>query len=311
MIFKGVTIDGQQFDIGDPVSLEINMAYNTPADSVYACFCFTNEISEIKNILIFDNENIIFDGIVDEQIFEVSSTGAFLKIYARSTAALLIDNEALPQTYNNVSLKTIFQRHIEPYGFTNYIGDDTKFCDTFVVYKGMSEWEVLEKFCDTYLDLKPIIKKDKTIYISNMISDNKNIILDNLGDIKYKTIEINNFRYNKISEVYIKTVKEDNYITKVTNENAIDNGIIRKRYLDISDSFKDPVNFANNYIVNNNIKSYEVLAKCIGFININIGSKVFINDNKFKYLKNLVVSKVKYKLDSLGETTDITMYKGD
>lgn len=40
----------------------------------------------------------MFRGIVDEQIETISESGIILEINARSLAALLLDNEAMPQS---------------------------------------------------------------------------------------------------------------------------------------------------------------------------------------------------------------------
>ena len=56
-------------------------------------------------------EVLVFRGIVDQQDTKISPQGNRLRLVARSLAALLLDNEALPQTYINPSLRGLFERH--------------------------------------------------------------------------------------------------------------------------------------------------------------------------------------------------------
>lgn len=169
MTYEGVTITGKIIDLGDPVSVRINKSNDAPADDLYAIFCYKDFIEELKYIKVYCNGDIVFDGILDEQIVELSGSGSLFKVYARSTAALLVDNSALPQSYTNTSLEIIFNRHIRPYGFTKFIGSNKSFSGEFVVYKGMSEWDVLEKFCILFLNTKPRISNDGIVNALSLI----------------------------------------------------------------------------------------------------------------------------------------------
>lgn len=85
-----------------------------------------------------------------------------LEIAARSMAALLLDNEAIPQTYAYPSLPLLFERHGKPYGFTEWEGEPSGFSVPFTITKGMSEWEVLSLFCSRYLKVPLQGQRKKT-----------------------------------------------------------------------------------------------------------------------------------------------------
>ncbi len=96
--------------------------------------------------------NVLFAGGVDEQRETVSGKGCFLTIGARSKGALLLDNEALPQLYQNPRLSDLFRNHMAPYGFDRVVvraaGVSANPALSFYsVSKGLCEWEAVAGFC--------------------------------------------------------------------------------------------------------------------------------------------------------------------
>ena len=102
-------------------------------------------IRDRTDILIYDGDSLLFDGFADRQQAIENSQGAFTPLWSRSRGALHLDNEARPQTYQRTTAEDIFRRHLAPHGFTEIRGH-RQALSSFVVGKGMSEWEVLTSF---------------------------------------------------------------------------------------------------------------------------------------------------------------------
>ena len=60
-----------------------------------------------------------FEAFCDRQKTFVDGTGCHTELWGRSDAAVLMDNEAIPQEYSRVTLQELFEKHIKPYGFQN------------------------------------------------------------------------------------------------------------------------------------------------------------------------------------------------
>lgn len=89
----------------------------------------------------------LFSGRPDEAAVTEDADGRRLKLIARSIGAVLLDNEALPQTYTTgLSLTELFDEHIRPYGFSTLITDFDVFFNQYQILKGTSEWEALSNF---------------------------------------------------------------------------------------------------------------------------------------------------------------------
>lgn len=82
----------------NPKSVTLIREKNVPADSLDVLFLSGINGIEYAEIAVFDGSKCVFRGIVDEQVETISESGIILEINARSLAALLLDNEAMPQS---------------------------------------------------------------------------------------------------------------------------------------------------------------------------------------------------------------------
>lgn len=302
-------ISGKNVEIYTPITAKININYLVPADDLVVTFNYDKELPELKKIYAYSEDVLMFEGFIDEQKVICDNRGVLLEISARSRVSLLLDNEAFPQTYNKPSLSTIFSRHIEPYGFTKYYGDTTSFADQFIVSKGMSEWDVLKKFCNTYLGVNPVFMRDGSLNATgSQIRDTKRILISNSKNgLKYNDISKIINRYGVISKVILKSSKTSGYTSSLSDKNLIDKGIIATRFYDITSASISPQVCADSIISNSKKNMYIYKANCIGCHLQEIGSKVYIDDKYFNLENDMTLIKIKYILNSFGETTEFTM----
>lgn len=310
MKFKFLTINDKTLEISNPYSVSINKEKDVPADDLTVVFPFYYNIDELKSVEVLSDDIVIFSGIIDEQIVELDSKGCFLKLSSRSYSALLLDNEALPQTYYNPSLQVVFDRHIKKYGFYELRGDKRVFAGKFIVTKGMSEWDVLEEFCKLYLNITPIVISDRIIDATGESCSLPEITLKNFdGGVCYASIKQNIKRYNLVSEVFIRTGKDSTYNVRVCDEKALIKDINRKRYLNATNDRRTPVSLAEEIIDKGKNNSRIITATSICLVPFEIEQRVKLLDEFLGEISNLRICKIKYSLDQIGEKTEITMYR--
>lgn len=317
MIYECTDINNKIFNLYNPVSVKLSIEEETPADSLDAVFAIditnTDEktIEEIKYIKIYDDKNkiLVFSGIIDEQITQISKNGALLELHARSLAALLLDNEATPCVYSLPSLKIIFKNHVQEYGFVGFNGSEESFSKVFEVSKGTSQWEVLNKFCKEYLNAD--VRVEPSGFISTIKNNSKNKLYfsNKTNDsIKYTYISENKKRFKVISEVFLRCSKDGVYSTKVLNEKCENKDIKRKRYIDCINS-SDPAFVADNIINKSNKDAYEIKIICPGFVNASLFKNAYVDDKILGYIDELYVSAINYSLNSNLEKCEITLKK--
>lgn len=111
------------------------------------------EFSLLKSatfLTVFYGEKQVFYGVVDEMVFDLNTKGKILHIYARSLAALLMDNQAREIVYAWADWKDIYRAHIAPYGVEAAGNIKLAGVANFTVSSGSSEWAALQKFCGEY-----------------------------------------------------------------------------------------------------------------------------------------------------------------
>lgn len=317
MTYKFITIDGDTTELKNPISVKISKDKDAPADSILIQFPvdsiqkYQNNIKKFAYIKIYNDENcdLVFDGLVDEQIVEVSEDGLILEISGRSIACLLLDNEALPQTYYLPSLKTIFERHVKPYGFTGYKGSDTAFSGKFVVQKGMSEWDVLYNFCTEFLGVEPKITPARVINVTENTLQIPLKFSNKDNEIKYTYIsEIEN-RYEIISEVNVRAEQDGNYSMKFINDTATKNDIIRKRYVNSVDDIT-PASTAQKLIDKGNEEAYQIALNCPCQLIGELDMPAIVDDDTIGYMTGLKIKSIIYTLNSNKENCRILLNKG-
>lgn len=308
MIFLGKTISQKEIYLGNPYSVVINKTKGAPADDISVTFVTDKKIPELVSISACLDEELFFYGIVDEQKMIYSSQGTFLRITARSMAAYLLDNEALPTTYFLPSLDLIFQKNVKPYGFKGILGDTKTFSTEFTISKGISEWEVLEQFCVNYLNVYPIVRNDGIIDATG-IEQNKLLKFSNKSDgIQYISLSENIKRYDTISNVYIRTKENGSYDMEANDESVIGRNIIRKRYLNAVG--ENTAAISGELLLDKSKKNaYEIGLICSRAVSANIGDKAYICDTILGEIQDLYISNIKYILNQRSETTEITLYK--
>lgn len=110
------TPQGERQKKENPVSFSWVTSADTPADSLKAVFlCEPSDIGkETAEIEVKSGSRRLFHGICDRRSICREQNGQTLVLWARSDGALLLDNEAIPQEYEQASLGEIFDRHIRP-----------------------------------------------------------------------------------------------------------------------------------------------------------------------------------------------------
>ena len=310
MKFKFKTTDDREIIFENPYSVNITKEIDTPADSLSVTFPISEKVAEFKSVEVFIRDESIFSGIVDEQITKIDIEGCFLEVYARSYAAWLLDNEAMPQVYYAPSLKTIFDRHIKPYGFKEIIGDQSVFTDEFAVTKGMSEWSVLEKFCKTYLNTMPRVIDGFVVDATGKECEKDKILIENSQNgVCYSKIKENICRYNRISEVFVRAGKDAAYNIEVTNTNALNTGVRRKRYLNYTNDSRTPISCGEEIIKSGEEKFHRFIVEFPSLQVFEINQQANISDKILGRINDLHISKIKYTLSPNTEKTEVVMFK--
>ncbi|MBQ2944278.1 MAG: hypothetical protein IJD93_06290 [Ruminococcus sp.] len=215
-----------------PLSAVLSRDINTPADSL--SLEFPSALwQELAFISVYDDDKEIFSGVVDEQII-ILHKNARTKLVCRSKAAFLLDNEAKPQSFRDVSAKLIFERYAKPFGFKLADVEDASLKGSFVVKKGVSCWQVLQDFSKAVWGAVPYVFGD-TLFLNGKASESEVVFSDCGKGVAFTSLEYNRLRCKLISKVRVKLKSGEDYNALVTSTDAQDRKVVRERYINATE----------------------------------------------------------------------------
>lgn len=248
----------------------------------------------------------MFVGQADEIVSIVRTDGAIVRLSARSLAGRLLDNEAEPVTYVNPAAKFIFERHLKPFGIVGYDGDEHPFMGTIKIEKGMTEWQVLEKFCNGRYGKSPRITGAGFALMCGTYGGAKPIVFGRNG-VGYTSLREYIKPYKVISQVKLRTEEYGGYKSVISNKCVADR-IKRVRYVN---AFLDnnAVKTADRMIENGNRQSFEIMLECAECLCGVVGRRAVIDDSLIGKREGLIVKSIKYSLGKNGESTTVVLGK--
>lgn len=297
LTYKIKDINGSETQLKYPLSVILISSDDAPADSLKAVFAVCGSIPELASVIIENGKERVFNGLVDTQTEEETSDGILLTITARSLECILLDNEALPQTYCMPSMPLIMERHLAPLGFTEYIGESKSFNGEMIISKGMSEWAVLEMFCRRFMETTPKIDCYGIIDITENDSDEVIYLSEKRCISKKRILK----RSNLISDIAARTYIAGGYEMMLENETAKALGVKRKRYVNSIDSESRTVLTAKKMLSDSNNSYEEIVAEYSGCILCSVGATAVLGNDS----KKMKVKEIRYSLNSSGEKTQL------
>lgn len=291
-------------ELNNAVSVVINKEEGVPADDLAVVFPYVS-VKELKNVVVYDNETVVFTGIVDEQIVSVKGDMATLKVCARSMASLLLDNESVPLSYNYPSQRVVVKNHANRFGINVKDEKTATYFGTQTVGKGSTNWLPLDKFSKkVYGKGIRVDERGELIFAPQYSGE---CVFSNDGDgIAYTSLSEVKKRCEEISKVRIKLTNSSGYHSVVENEDAVKRGIVRERYLNavLTDT---PAVCADNMIRKSKENAYVVTINCPGrYLNI-FGMNAKIKGDITLHTENLYISSLIYRQSSTQEMTTVIL----
>jgi len=229
MIFILKDINDKQYIIDTAVSYELISEAGAACSGLRLYFDSDEHIGEINAVLAKnDSGTLVFNGFCDLQRESIKENTSAYFIYARSTAALLVDNEASPFEYKNPTAKQLFAVNAEGFGFRCAL-PDIYTENSYVVSKGTSCFGAVNDFVFMMTGVPVYIDESNTLKAYS-ISESVKRLSD--YDVISQSFIIN--RCDVISRVDYKINASENYKYHYAAALAEKNNIIRSRKINLS-----------------------------------------------------------------------------
>ncbi len=127
------------------MSYELSRDTDAPCDGLRITFACDSPLDEIYRVEVLNNDEVIFNGYADTQREQMNDEGGTAFIYARSSACVLVDNEAEPRSYYKPSLLSLFEIYAKELGFESELEDISCSAD-YLITKGTSCYDAINNF---------------------------------------------------------------------------------------------------------------------------------------------------------------------
>lgn len=305
-------LNGASIALPQPIEFELVKSYDSPAHSFEVIVPWEREYPELYRVTLTAGSKRMFTGLIDEQVSTENDEGRRLKLIARSKGALLLDNEAKPQLYKNISMQTIFNNHVRPYGFDSIASESNPMFNEYLVSKGMSEWEVLYNFYQSSSRGNIMIDDDDVIHCWRNPPHEKILVISNKkpeAEAKFSNVKIVNNRYAPTSR-YLVRDHAGAYSYTFNNPDTEDYRLFRTRYLNPAVQFtvSDNGGLAEAQLrTRQSMGSKQVITvNCPGLVEVKVCDRADVNGGAFDIYARFV-HQVRYALTASGPETTLTL----
>lgn len=268
MTYIGITPDGKSITLPQPVSVRLNRAEDAPADGFTGTFPLTSSFGRITELRIYGADGTL----------------------------------CLPQTYYMPLLKTVFLRHIQPYGFSDWKGSTKMFDGELRVTKGMSEWQAAQAFCRRFLKTEPFLIDG--VFDASGEKPAGSLLFDQHSGMKYSSLTVNQKYCCLYSELYTQSGRSGSYTVAAKDKEAQGIGVKRRRFLSADSDAEALIQSARR-------KAYSVTVLCPGEVPAKLRIAAAVQDKTLGLLDGLYIAEINYTLDKDGEFTRFTLRRSE
>jgi prophage tail gpP-like protein len=137
------------YEVNSVKSYKIETSIDIPADAFE--FILGNPGYEVSNVIaagdkmeFWLNGKLLLEGYIDDIDIEYTLNSNDIRINGRDRISVLLDNDAIPATYNKIGLGDYLKKVLPKYGIA-YSCDDNSKIDKITVSPGENEFSVIER----------------------------------------------------------------------------------------------------------------------------------------------------------------------
>ena len=293
-------INGAETEAENIESIELMRDSSAPCDALRLTFFSETPMEETEKAEVEINGEKVFFGYCDSQRETLDKNGMKCFIYARSSACLLLDNEAFPQSYFKPTASALYAVNARRFGFINLLPENSSEFE-YSVFKGASCYGAINDFVSASSGKNICV----TPYNELCVPEGKPFSLNKEDVISERRIIS---RGEGISEIGYKLKGNEKYIRHIKSRFLENKKIRRSRLRNISAM---PEWQRENSLVNSlrnaceNYYSYEIELE--GFHPLGLYDKAEYISEKFGNLSGCFVSSVNLMQNKNIKKTRLTL----
>ncbi len=283
---------------------EITSEVGAACDGLRLSFYDENIFGEINRVEVYDDDELIFNGFCDVQKITANKEKFKYFIYARSSASLLVDNEAYPCQYSCPSATSLCFKNAQSFGFSCELPEIYS-KNNYLVSKGTSCYGAINNFVFAVYGTNIYITPNNVIKAFEESENIKHLSNYNINSYSY-TIN----RSEPISDIDYKINSSDNYVYHFKSEFVEKKGIKRKRLLNLSSIPAWQRETTVTKRINDSILDYYSAEVVIyGKCDLKLYDRVIFDLKDFTLDKEFIVYEIVKSKDKNGEKVTVVLKK--
>ena len=228
MRFEFQDIQGKRFGISNVISFELTSDAGAACDGLRLSFIPTTDIDEIVSVMAYSDGALVFNGFCDDQKLVEDKSGRKCFVYARSSASLLVDNEAIPFQYTCPSARQLWLTNAKELGFACGL-PEVYTENAYIVSKGTSCYGAINDFVFAVYGAPIYVTPENVLKVFELSKKVKRLE-------SYNVVSLSRIisRSEPISAVDYKINTADSYSYHFKSEFADARGIRRRRLYNLS-----------------------------------------------------------------------------
>lgn len=298
-----ITVDNEEITLKNIISAVLTQTAEAACDSLSIKFIDNIKAVEIEKVLAYKDDELIFNGYCDCQKSTVDEKGFQTYIYARSSACLLVDNDAFAYTYNCPSALSLFQAYAKDLGFKFKL-PNVYTLKKYEVTSGASLFGAINSLVSMISGNGIRINASNEII---MLEASKDIL--NLNSYPILSVKSIINRSEPISAVHYKKEFSSNYDCHTYSKSAKDLGFSRNRYVNLISLASWQRNYKISKMIKDSFKNYKCLEITIsGYCSSELYQRFNYESLIGKFDDYLLLEKI-YSYDKNGEKCKLVLGK--
>lgn len=304
MTFQFFDINGNSFEAENVIFYELVSEVSAPCDGLRISFFCENRIEEICIVKVYRNDILVFNGFCDKQKITLGKSGRICFIYARSSASILVDNEAIPCQYENPSARQLWFSNAKDLGFETNM-PELYSQNSYLVSKGTSCYGAINNYVSAVSGSSVYVTPENVLRIYEKSKGVKRLDDYNVVSLGYV---IN--RSEPISEIDYKINSSDTYSYHFKSDFVQKMGIKRKRMINLSSIplWQREIN-AEKMLKNALDAYYSVSAVISGSCDLALYDRVVLDFDMFDRNDEFYVAELALSKNKSGEITTAVLKK--
>lgn len=297
-------LGGRKITVTDIKEFNFIQTAGVPCDGLWMYFSTDGSVDEICRVKAYEGDRLIFNGFCDTQKSTENASGSELFVFARSGAALLVDNEAEPFTYDKPSAKQLCFTYARKYGFVSKLPEIYSNMK-YEVVKGTSCYGAISNFVSLLTGNSIAVTPENEITLLTASEDVRHFSGYNIISLKH-TIN----RSEPYSQIlYKKSYREPRYSVHTEAVLADELGINRSVYMNLSSLPQWQRENAVAQRLRQSYRDYKVLElEVSGYADEPLLQRFNLITHKGRY-ENYQLTEKKYVRDKYGDYTRLTLKK--